>query len=234
MRLRNVLLSSLILLLSCQTAEEKYDLETSQEEVLSREKIDEILSGFKKISFKNLDDDYKNYTDPDRKFLSKFKDFEYYILEGKDVFKFIVGKYRIQSFLSTDEYYTENRDNLEANHKQFWLVDKKMLYMVLDLILELDKQGYDKYGFYVRESHRHPKFNEARNGASQSQHLYGKAADLVIEDINKDGDITDEDKQIVLKILEEIVGNDGGLGLYPGTMTVHVDSRGYAARWDKR
>ena len=73
-----------------------------------------------------------------------------------------------------------------------------------------------------------------RGGASQSQHLYGRAADLVIEDINKDGDITNGDKEIALEILEGIVGNNGGMGLYPGTMTIHIDSRGYAARWHKK
>jgi len=30
----------------------------------------------------------------------------------------------------------------------------------------------------------------------------------------------------VLEILEKIVGDKGGLGLYPGGMTVHVDTRG--------
>jgi uncharacterized protein YcbK (DUF882 family) len=62
--------------------------------------------------------------------------------------------------------------------------------------------------------------------------LYGRAADLVIKDINNDGKKNQEDKTIALEILEKIVGDKGGMGLYPGTMTIHIDCRGYKARWD--
>ena len=227
-------LFSLIALTACETSEEKYDRESGQTEVLSRERIDQVLESFETVKFNELDDSYLYYTDPESKFRAKLKGLTYYIVKGTDMHKFIVGKYRISDFLCTDQYFTTNRDDVEGDHRQFWLADKKMLYMILDLILELDKRGYDKYGFYVRESHRHPAYNKQRGGASQSQHIYGRAADLVIEDINKNGTVTDHDKQIVLEILEEIVGDDGGLGLYPGTMTVHVDSRGYGARWNKQ
>ena len=134
-------------------------------------------------------------------------------------------------FLSHDKYYAENLRDINKNKTQYWLVDGKMLHMVLDLILELEKQGYNKYGFMVRCGHRHPRRNMASKGASQSQHQFGKAADLEIRDINNDGKKDDKDKQIVLEILEKIVDDDGGLGLYPGTMSVHLDSRGYKARW---
>lgn len=103
---------------------------------------------------------------------------------------------------------------------------------MLDLILTLDEQGYDKYGFTVRESHRPPRYNAARGGASKSQHIWGTAVDIVIRDINKDGTADQTDKKIVLEIMEKIVGNEGGLGKYPGTMTVHFDCRGHRARWD--
>lgn len=223
-----------LLLTACnlETAEEKFDRETGQQPVLSREKIDAILDEFETISFNELDHHYKDYTDPEGKFHHKLKDKKYYVIYGTDVFKFIVGKNRIQNFLCPDEYYTNNNKSLESNRKQYWLVDKNMLYVILDLMLELEKQGYDKYAFFVRESHRHPRHNKARGGASQSQHILGTASDLTIGDINKDGVIEEADKKIVLEILEEIVGNKGGLGLYPGTLTVHVDTRGKRARWN--
>lgn len=44
---------------------------------------------------------------------------------------------------------------------------------------------------------------------------------------------TAEDKQIVLDFLDkEIIGNKGGIGLYPGTKAVHFDVRGHRARWN--
>ena len=38
-------------------------------------------------------------------------------------------------------------------------------------------------------------------------------------------------KDIGLKVLEDLVGDRGGVGLYPGTSTIHIDTRGYRARW---
>lgn len=217
---------------STETEEQKYDRESGQTPVLSKEKIDAILEGFETISFSELDNHYKDYTDPEVKFRDKLKDKTYYIVRGNDPFKYIVGKNRISQFLCMDNYYTSNAESPESNQKQYWLIDRNLLYMILDLMLELEKQGYDKDGFIVRESHRHPRKNKARGGSSQSQHIFGTAADLTIGDINRDGKMEDEDKQIVLDMLEKIVGNKGGLGLYPRTMTVHLDTRGKRARWD--
>jgi len=49
----------------------------------------------------------------------------------------------------------------------------------------------------------------------------------------KDGKSTKEDKDIVLDTLEKkVIKNEGGLGSYPGTQSVHYDVRGVRARWD--
>ena len=231
-----LLLLFLFLLGSCNSPIEQeikqYDQETGQKEVLTKEGIDSVLNSFETISYSELGDSYINYSDPYKNFEPQLKNSTYYVVEGGDIFKFLVGKFRVMDFLPSDGYYKQNEEHLDESRKQYWLVDKKMLYMLLEFILKLDELGYDKYGFYVRESHRHPKLNKMRGGASKSQHIYGKAVDLVIEDINKDGKLNDQDKQICLDILEGIVGNKGGMGLYPGTKTIHIDSRGYAARWD--
>ena len=66
------------------------------------------------------------------------------------------------------------------------------------------------------------KHNKAQNGAKNSQHLYGTAADvkqvpgLTIEQMAK---------------LAEQAGFDG-IGKYVNR--IHVDVRGYKARWDNR
>jgi uncharacterized protein YcbK (DUF882 family) len=77
--------------------------------------------------------------------------------------------------------------------------------------------------------------NEAVNGVENSRHILGQAIDIVIGDINRDGGYTVEDKQIVLDILEDkVIRNAGGVGRYPGTRTVHFDTRGFRARWDRQ
>ena len=64
--------------------------------------------------------------------------------------------------------------------------------------------------------------------------IVGEALDLRINDINDDGRRTQADKQIVLDLLEQhIIKDKGGIGKYPGTMSVHFDVRGYKARWDR-
>lgn len=222
-----------IVLLSCQTDEGAYDAEHPQVEILTYSQVDSVLSQFEQVSYARLPEDYKTYslsTWQETKLASK----KYYVVKGDEVFQYIVGTYRIRNFLCRDKYFSENAADYDQNKSQLWLVDKQLLYTLVDLINELDEQGYDQYGFELREGHRHPKYNALAGGASQSQHLFGTAVDLVIEDINQDGEITPEDKDIVLEILEEIVGDKGGLGLYPGGMTVHVDTRGYRARWDKQ
>jgi len=220
------------LLLSCSSEREKFDLEHDEKDILTVEGVDAVLDQFKTVKFEDLPESYKNYTDPFSDFRTAMSGRDYFILEGDEVLHHVVGNNRIECFVAGDEYKQQNEDDFSKNLPVYWLTDRKMIYMIIEFIAVLKKEGYNEYGFYVRESHRHPKLNKARGGASKSQHLYGKAADLVIEDINKDGKKNQDDKTIALELLEDIVGDKGGMGLYPGTMTIHIDCRGYRARWD--
>jgi uncharacterized protein YcbK (DUF882 family) len=59
--------------------------------------------------------------------------------------------------------------------------------------------------------------------------------DIEIGDVDKNGKINKADKKIVLDLLEnQIIGNQGGVGRYPWSQTVHFDVRGWYARWDKQ
>jgi uncharacterized protein YcbK (DUF882 family) len=69
---------------------------------------------------------------------------------------------------------------------------------------------------------RCPSHNAEVGGVSNSQHLYGIAADLSLPD----GYSVDE----FAKVAED-AGADG-IGKYD--WGIHVDKRGYAARWDYR
>ncbi|UKN02932.1 D-Ala-D-Ala carboxypeptidase family metallohydrolase [Paracrocinitomix mangrovi] len=230
------LLSVLLLATACADKEKReiqtYDEATGQHEILTKKGIDSVLNSLDEITYADLDDDYLNFSDPDRKFEKQLRNKKYKVIRGRDVYKIIVGKYRINDFIAPDKYKIGNRDNLDANTKIYWLYDKDVLYMLLEFIEKLEEKGYDKYGFEVRESHRHPLCNKVRGGASKSQHINGKAIDLVIRDIDKSGHWDQEDKAICLDILEPLIGSRGGIGKYPGTQTIHIDSRGYAARWD--
>ena len=72
---------------------------------------------------------------------------------------------------------------------------------------------------YVTSGCRCPAHNERSGGGSKSQHLYGRAADIVVRDVDPD-DVAD--------YLENINPN-GGVGRY--SSWTHVDSRDCCARW---
>lgn len=71
--------------------------------------------------------------------------------------------------------------------------------------------------------YRSPEHNTAVGGASQSRHVQADACDFSVETVNKFG------RTRFLAVVEKVF-SDGGVGNYPGG-NVHVDSRGYRARW---
>lgn len=207
-------------------------VQVDNHEVLSKVELDKVFKDLPLVKYNDLDISYQLYSDPDQKFIKKLKHSSYYEIKPEDLYKKVVGKFRVCDFVAPDKYYQEL---LNGDGKLYWLADKKMLYMFLELIQQLKRKGYDEYAYTIRNSHRHPFWNANKwKGAKNSQHIYGRAVDLRIGDINRDGKSNQNDKKIVIDILEIIVGNKGGLGKYPGTMCLHFDSRGYRARWDKQ
>ena len=210
-----------------------YDLTNNQIPVRSRKTVDSILQSLEAVPFNKLDKAYIKYSDSDGQFKSVLAKKIYYKVYGRDVFKYVAGKIRINDLLPQDSFYRLNMACLDSNYYQYWLIDKKLLYKTLDLLDELEKQGYDPYGYSVNHGHRHPKQNYEVNGALGSRHLYGEAIDLYIKDINKDGVADQTDKALVMDILEKkIIKDKGGIGRYPGSMVIHYDTRGYKRRWD--
>ena len=126
------------------------------------------------------------------------------------------------------------------------LVDK--LELVLD---ELQRQGIDPSGITVMSGFRTPEYN-ANGGltagrATLSRHMYGDASDVfidndgdyVMDDLNHDGRINVGDAKVVAAAAERVERRHpslvGGVGIYtsgPGHGPfVHIDTRGYRARW---
>jgi uncharacterized protein YcbK (DUF882 family) len=79
----------------------------------------------------------------------------------------------------------------------------------------------------INSAYRCPKHNSIIGGAKSSQHLQGKASDIVIQGYSND-DVAD--------LIEELISSgdilQGGLGRY-NTFT-HYDIRKTKARWDFR
>jgi len=212
--------------------EQKYDAQHENKRVETKKEIREILDSFPTIRIKDVD---KSYLDWSKSNFGKYKKIlrksEFRVLKREDFFKKIVGDFRINDFVCKDSIY---QDCLFKSEKEYyWLIDEKLLFAVLELQNSLKEKGYDPDAFWIRYGHRHPKKNEEAKGAGSSKHIKGQAIDMVIEDINKDGKYTEKDKEIVLEIVDKkVIRDKGGIGRYPGTKTVHIDTRGTKARWD--
>ena len=75
----------------------------------------------------------------------------------------------------------------------------------------------------INSAYRSPAHNAAVGGVRSSQHLYGRAADIVVEGASP---------LLVGQIAEYYLGRQGGIGVYNGF--THVDTRAIRSRWDQR
>lgn len=211
-----------------------YDRLHPQEYIDTESGINEVLASLKTIPFSKLPEDYVAYTKSKEKpFDRMLRKKTYYLIEGKDIYRKLIGDHRIRDFLPKDRYYSQHIKNRDTAEGLYLLLDPNLLYKFLALKKELKAQGYNPEAYHLRSVYRHPHHNQQVGGASQSKHILGEALDIGVRDINKDGRVNQVDKEIVLEILDKkIIGNRGGLGLYPNTMSVHFDVRGKRARWN--
>jgi len=76
----------------------------------------------------------------------------------------------------------------------------------------------------VNSGYRSPKYNARVGGVKNSQHLLGKASDLMVK-----GFTPKQVADAIEKLIKEGKMQQGGIGVYP-TFT-HYDIRGTKARW---
>ena len=214
----------------------RYDRSHNTHTIESAKEIQVILGQFERVSYAKLEKQYLKATLSDQSpYKSLLSGKKYYFVKGDQIYQKIVGDYRIKDFLPKDRFYRQHVVNMNESEGLYWLLNPKLLYAFLGLQKELKNQGYRPDGFVLVNGYRHPAYNKAKGGASRSRHMLGEAVDISIRDINQDGRSNQADKAIVLKILDEkVIGNRGGLGRYPGSMSVHFDVRGRRARWDKQ
>ena len=241
----------------CQSS---YDARTNQKAVTTEAEIQAVLSSFPQIKFGQLDQRYvahaklnRTATVINRRTRQQLKlDYRketFYVIRGDEQFKYLVGHFRVVDFLPNwkspgyphDPFHMAARElacSDEANaHPQYLLVDPlllKKLNQLLQLIKKSPK-GYDHRALSIYYGFRHPHMNDMINGSKNSQHLWGKALDIEVGDINRDGKANAQDKAIVLDLLErKVIGHRGGIGRYPDSPTeIHMDVRGWYARWDR-
>ena len=147
------------------------------------------------------------------------------------------------------------RDFLTKNQQDVWpkyLVLETRLLDKLELILaDLEQRGIRTHGVKVMSGFRTPSYNAGGGNtsgrATLSRHMYGDASDIFIDsdgngmmdDLNRDGRVNTADARVILQAAERVEREHpalvGGVGVYsygPGHGPfVHIDTRGYRARW---
>ena len=100
---------------------------------------------------------------------------------------------------------------------------------VLPNIIELAKnlqvlRDYLGKSITINSGYRSPKYNAKIGGVKNSQHVKGKAADIVVKGM------TPKEVALVIEgLIEKGKMKQGGIGIYPNF--THYDIRGVKARW---
>jgi len=162
------------------------------------------------------------------------------------------------------EVTSENEDALLSPHfklKQFvckqgggypkYVVLDERLLLKLEFLLErVNQEGYRCETFSIMSGYRTPYYNKCIGNVKYSCHLWGKAADIFIDENPKDGIMDDlnrdfrvdyRDATRLSNLIEKLHTETsyrpflGGLASYKSTPAhgpfVHVDVRGFLARW---
>ena len=101
--------------------------------------------------------------------------------------------------------------------------DKVLIDDDLVTLLENIREAAGGKAITINSGYRSPEHNAAVGGVSNSQHVKGTAADIVVEGT---------DPLTVGQIAEHFLNKKGGIGVYQ-TFT-HVDTRTTRSRWDQR
>ncbi|XKX06688.1 D-Ala-D-Ala carboxypeptidase family metallohydrolase [Tenacibaculum maritimum] len=78
---------------------------------------------------------------------------------------------------------------------------------------------------HINSAYRSVSYNKKIGGVPNSQHIYGKAADITVKGLS-----SRKLARIIRKLIRKGKIKQGGVGLYDGF--VHYDIRGYEACWD--
>jgi hypothetical protein len=159
---------------------------------------------------------------------------------------------------NADLYVSEHfrlRDFLTKDQRDVWpkylLLDPRLLDKLELMIEELKKEGYDVRHVTVMSGFRTPRYNHSGGNtagrANLSRHMYGDGADVFVDndrngwtdDINKDGKVDTKDAEIMAAAAERVEKRYpalvGGIAIYPACCGhgpfIHLDIRGYPARW---
>jgi hypothetical protein len=138
-----------------------------------------------------------------------------------------------------------------TGYPKYLVLQPTLLIKLERLLATVRENGIDASSFRVMSAYRTPVYNRGiGNVTTFSRHQYGDAADIFVDthpvdgrmdDLNHDGKFDRRDAETLRKWAEDLDRTPtdgvlvGGLSDYGSTSShgpfVHVDARGYTARW---
>lgn len=120
-------------------------------------------------------------------------------------------------------HYSENFTRAELECKCGCVAPEAIKKELLILSAGLEEMRKDLGPLMILSGYRCKKRNDQVKGARNSQHMKGTAADFHVPKGKQD--------EYVAAAMRVKMFRDGGIGVYPAG-GVHVDHRGYRARWN--
>jgi hypothetical protein len=155
---------------------------------------------------------------------------------------------RVSEHFKLRHFLTKNQPNVWPKY----LVLEMRLIDKLELVLtDLESRGVRVDGVTVMSGFRTPSYNAGGGNtggrAGLSRHMYGDAADIYIDndgngtmdDLNRDGRVDLRDSRFIEESVNRVESAHpeliGGAGVYVACCGhgpfIHIDTRGYRARW---
>ena len=139
-----------------------------------------------------------------------------------------------------------------GGYPRYVVLRERLLLKLEHLLKVANRQGYPCEGFFIMSGYRTPHYNASIGNVKHSRHQWGDAVDIfideapqdgVMDDLNGDGQLNEGDSAELYDLVERLhdMGEyrpfRGGLGHYGSTAShgpfVHVDTRGFEARWGR-
>ncbi len=135
---------------------------------------------------------------------------------------------------------------------QYSALDYELVRKMESIMTELEAWGYPHKisfigGGFISPKNNITRCNKVRAAASMSRHMFGDAIDFIVDedgdgvmdDMDGDGLVSLTDAIVIREIVDYLEEQDkckiGGVGVYSpprnSKVQLHVDTRGYKARW---
>ena len=139
-----------------------------------------------------------------------------------------------------------------GGYPRYVVLRERLLLKLEHLLKAVNDQMMPCEGFCVMSGYRTPHYNAGIGNVKYSRHQWGDGADIfidesprdgVMDDLNGDGRIDTRDSAFLYDLIESLSAGEGhepftgGLGRYGNAPNhgpfVHIDVRGYRARWGR-